>query len=75
MYNAAHVVGRVATMEARQDASCVRLILAGVDLKVDASRIVAKQKCGRGIKQVAILRSELAALFENLLTWCSHDAL
>jgi hypothetical protein len=44
MDNTALVIGRLATMEARQDGSCLRLILIGVDLKVDADWIVAKTK-------------------------------
>jgi hypothetical protein len=72
MDNTAHVIGRLATMKARQDASCLGLILIGVDFKVDADWIVAKQKCGGGIKQVAILRLELAALFENILACSGH---
>ena len=70
--NPAHVVGGLATVEARQDASCLRLILIGVDLKVDADRIVTKQKCGGGIKQFAILRLELSAFFENILACSGH---
>jgi len=73
MDNTADVIGRLATMEVRQDASCLRLILIGVDLEVDADWIVAKQKRGGGIKQVAILRLELAALFENILACSGHS--
>src|SRR2546421_12865592 len=68
MHNALHIALRFAVTKPRQDRSGLRFVFIGIFVKVDSSRIVAKQERCDSIEQAAIFSSQSAAFLQNLFS-------